>query len=110
MGQAVATARTKLQAEIKGKSVMIKAECQQQLNELKASIGEALKEMKDQVAEVQKSQDKMWGAISWMGEELRDLATREDSSDEEQEVGPEVSQEEIVPTWIPCVAPKALRT
>ena len=46
----------------------------------------------------------MWGAISQMDEELRELATREDSSesaDEEQEVGPEVSQEE---------APKAPRT
>ena len=62
---------------------MIKAEVQQQLNELKASIGDALKMMKGQVAEVQKSQDKMWGAISQMGEELRELATREDSSDEE---------------------------
>ena len=60
--QAVAAACTKLQAEINGKSVMIKAECQQQLNELKSSIGAALQEMKGQVAEVQKSQDKMWGA------------------------------------------------
>ena len=74
------------------------------------SIGEALKEMKSQVAEVQKSQDKMWGAISQMGEELRELAMREDSSDEEQEAGPEVSQEETAPTWIPCVAPEAPRT
>ena len=57
--QAVAAARTKLQAKINGKSVMIQAGCQQQLNELKASIGEALKEMKGQVAEVQKRQDKM---------------------------------------------------
>ena len=47
--------------------------------------------MKGQVAEVQKSQDKIWGAISRMGEELRELATREDSLDEEQEAGPEVS-------------------
>ena len=50
--QAVATARTKLQAEINGESVMIKAEVQQQLNELKASIGAALQEMKGQVVEV----------------------------------------------------------
>ena len=35
--------------------------------------------MRGQVAEVQKSQDKMWCAISWMGDELRELATREDS-------------------------------
>ena len=42
----MATAHTKLQAEINGKAVMIKAGCQQQLNELKANIGEALKEMK----------------------------------------------------------------
>ena len=108
--QAMATARAKLQAEINGKIVMIKAEVQQQLNELKASIGDALKTMKGQVAEVQKSQDKMWGAISRMGEELRELATREDSSDEEQEVGPEVSQEETAPTWILCVAPEAPHT
>ena len=108
--QAVAAVRTKLQAEINGKTVMIKAEVQQQLNELKASIGDALKTMKGQVAEVQKSQDKMWGAISRMGEELRELAAREDSSDEEQEAGPEVSQEETAPTWIPCVAPEAPRT
>ena len=47
--------------------------------------------MKGQVAELQKSQDKMWGAISRMGEELWELATREDSSDEEKEAGPEVS-------------------
>ena len=33
------------------------------------------------MAEVQKSQDKMWGAISQMGEELWELATREDSSE-----------------------------
>ena len=48
------------------------------------------------MAEVQKSQDKMWGAISWMSDELWELATREDSSeseDEEQEAGSEVSQE-----------------
>ena len=52
--------------------------------------------MKGQVTEVQKSQDKMWGAISRMGKKLRDLATREESSDEEQEAGPEVSQEETL--------------
>ena len=62
---------------------MIKAGCQQQLNELKTSIGEALKEMNGQVAEVQKSQDKMWGAISRMGEELQELATKDNSLDEE---------------------------
>ena len=89
--QAVAAARTKLHAEINGKAVTIKAGCQQQLNELKASIGAALQEMKGQVAEVQKSQDKMWGAISRMSDELQELATKEDSSDEEQEAGPEVS-------------------
>ena len=55
MDQAMATTRTSLQAEIKGKAVMIKARCQQQLNELKTSIGEALQEMKGQVAKVQKS-------------------------------------------------------
>ena len=47
--------------------------------------------MKGQVAEVQKSQDKMWGAISRMGKDLWELATREDNSDEEQKAGPEVS-------------------
>ena len=52
----------------------------------------------------------MWGAISRMGEELWELATREDSSDEEQEAGPEVPQEETAPTWSPCVAPEAPRT
>ena len=51
----------------------------------------------------------MWGAISRMGEELRELATKEDSSDEEQEATPEVSQEETAPTWIPFVAPEAPR-
>ena len=54
--------------------------------------------MKSQMAEVQKRQGKMWGAISRMGEELWELATREDSSDEEQEAGPKVSQEEAAPT------------
>ena len=44
--QVVATTCTKLQAEINGKSVMIKAEIQQQLNELKASIGAALQKMR----------------------------------------------------------------
>ena len=44
--QAIAVACTKLQTEINRKSVMIKAECQQQLNELKASIGVALQGMK----------------------------------------------------------------
>ena len=50
------------------------------------------------MAEVQKSQGKMWGAISKMGEELRDLATREgnsESTDEEQEAGSGVSQEKV---------------
>ena len=108
--QAVAATRTKLQAKINGKIVMIKAEVQRQLNELKASIGDALKTMKGQVAEVQKSQDKMWGAISRMGEELRELATKEDSSDEEQEASPEVSQEEAAPAWPLLDVPKAPRT
>ena len=52
----------------------------------------------------------MWGAISQIGEELQELATREDSLDEEQEAGSEVSQEETAPTWLPCVAPEAPRT
>ena len=108
--QAVAATRTKLQAEINGKTVMIKAKVQQQLNEQKASIGDALKTMKGQVAEVQESQDKMWGAISWMGDELRELATREDSSDEEQEAGPKVLQEEAAPAWPLLDVPKAPRT
>ena len=77
---------------------MIKAKVQQQLNELKTSIGATLQAMKTQVAEVQRSQDKMWGAISRMGEELRELATSEDSSNEEQEAAPKVSQEETAPT------------
>ena len=45
-----------------------------------------------------------------MGEELRELATREDRSDEEQEAGPEISQDEATPTWTPCVALEAPRT
>ena len=77
--QAMTVARIHLQAKINGKAVMIKAKCQQQLNELKESVGEALQAMRDQVAEVQKSQDKMWGAISRMGDELRELAIKEDS-------------------------------
>ena len=81
--QAMAVARNKLLAEINGKSVMIKAEVQQPLNELKSSIGAALQEMKGQVAEVQKSPDKMCGAVSRMDEELQELATKEDSLDEE---------------------------
>ena len=81
--QAMVVARNKLLAEINGKSVMIKAEVQQQLNELKSRIGDALKMMKGQVAKVQKSQDTMWGTIIRMGEELRELKTKEDSSDEE---------------------------
>ena len=40
--QAMPAARTHLQAETNGKAVMIKAGCQQQLNELKTSIGEVL--------------------------------------------------------------------
>ena len=107
--QVVAIAHTKLQVEINGKFVMIKAKVQLQLNELKASIGDALKTMKCQVVEVQKSQDKMWGAISRMGEELRELAIREDSSEEEQEAGPEVSQEEATPTWPLLDVPEAPR-
>ena len=50
--------------------------------------------MRGQVAEVQKSQDKMWGAISRIGNEFQELATREDSSeseDEEQGGGPKGS-------------------
>ena len=61
------------------------------------------------MAEVQKSQDKMWGAISRMGEELRELATREDSSNEEQEAGPEVLQEEASPAWPLLDVPEAPR-
>ena len=49
---------------------MMKAGCQQQLNELKESIGKVLQMMRGQVTEVQKSQDKMWGAIRRMGNEL----------------------------------------
>ena len=68
--QAVTTARTRLLAEISGRVVMVKADFQRQFNELKTSIGATLQEVKAQVAEVQKSQDKMWGAIDRMGEEL----------------------------------------
>ena len=42
VAETVATARTKLWAEINGGMVMIKAEVQQQLNELKSSIGAML--------------------------------------------------------------------
>ena len=41
--------------------------------------------MKAQVAEVQKSQAKMWGAISRMGEELQGLAMKENDSESEHE-------------------------
>ena len=63
--------------------------------------------MKGQVAEVQKSQDKMWGAITRMGEELWELATGEDSSEEEEEASPKVSQEEAAPAWPLLDVPKA---
>ena len=59
--------------------------------------------MRGQGAEVQKSQDKTWGAISRMGDELQELVISEDSSesvDEEQEAGPEVSDEEA--SEAPC--------
>ena len=46
VAQIVAAARTKLWAEINGGIVMIKAEVQQQINELKASIGAMLQAMK----------------------------------------------------------------
>ena len=55
--------------------------------------------MRGQVVEVQKSEDKMWGAISQMDDELQDLATREDNSkseDGEQEASPEDSDEETM--------------
>ena len=52
--QAMAVACTLLKAEINGKAVMIKAGCQQQLNELKESIWEALQAMRGHVSEVQK--------------------------------------------------------
>ena len=83
--EAVTATRTILQAEINGKTVMIKAELQQQLNAVKESIGESLQAMKGQIVEVQKSQEKMWGAISQMGEELRELTAREIDSDSEHE-------------------------
>ena len=41
--------------------------------------------MRGQIDEVQQSQDKMWGAINRMGEELRELANRGDSSESEDE-------------------------
>ena len=47
-----------------------------------------------------------------MGDELEELATREDSLesvDEEQEAGPEVSQREATPTWPPLETPEAPR-
>ena len=53
----------------------------------------------------------MWGAISGMGEELRELATREDSSesaDEEQEASPEVSQEKVLEALCIVTNPKPL--
>ena len=37
--QTVVTAHTKLQTDIKGKAMMLKARCQQQLNELQAALG-----------------------------------------------------------------------
>ena len=73
---------------------MLKAEFQQQLNAVKESIGNSLQAMKRQIAEVQQSQDKMWGAISRMSEELQGLAAKEDDSDsecEEEEAAPEAS-------------------
>ena len=92
--QAMTATRTRLLAEISGRVVMVKASFQQQFNELKSSIGATLQEVKAQVAEVQKSQDNMWGAISTMGEDLRELTNRGDSSaseDEGQEDAPEDS-------------------
>ena len=55
--------------------------------------------MQDQLVEVQKSQEKMWDAISKMGEELRELVTRENSSefeDKEKEVDPKDSHIETL--------------
>ena len=71
---------------------------QQQLNGVKESIGELLQAMRGQIVEVQKSQDKMWGAINRMGEELQGLAAKEDdlgSEREEEEAAPEYSLVEM---------------
>ena len=51
--------------------------------------------MRGQIVEVQKIQEKMWGAISRMGEELQGLVTKEDDSEfghEEEGAGLETHQ------------------
>ena len=53
--------------------------------------------MKGQIDEVQKSQEKMWGGISQMGEELQGLVAKQNASDfehEEEETAPEYSSVE----------------
>ena len=92
--QAMIATRMNLEAELDGKVVLIKTELQQQMNGVEESIGESLQAMQGQLADVQKSQDKMWGAITRMGEELQGLAAKENNSGsehEEEEAAPEDS-------------------
>ena len=80
---------------------MIKADLQQQLNEVRESIGESLQAMKGQIAKVQKSQGKMWDAISRMGEKHQGLAAKENDSYSEHEEEETALEYSLVETPVP---------
>ena len=102
MDRAVAATRINLQAKIDGKMVMIKAKPQRQLDNVKESIGDSLQIMKGQIDEVQKSQEKMWGGISQMGEELQGLIAKQNASDFEHEGEETAPKYSPVETSAPC--------
>ena len=86
--RAVIATRMNLQAELDGKVVMIKVELQQQLNGGQGERwGVVAGYERHSLLTCSKSQDKMWGAISRMGEDLQGLAAREKDSDSEHEEG-----------------------
>ena len=57
--------------------------------------------MRGQIAKVQKSEDKMWGTISQMGEELQGLAAKEVDSDSEHEEEEAALEDSPVETPVP---------
>ena len=65
--------------------------------------------MKGQIAEVPESQDKMWGAISRMSEELQGLAARENDSDSEREEEEAALEDSPVETFAPHIVTSPIR-
>ena len=57
--------------------------------------------MKGKIAELHESQDKMWGAISRMSDELEGLAIRENDSDSEREEEEAALKDSPVETAVP---------